>query len=197
MVIQDVCRCQVHILSHRQVQLVAGLVGIHDVLVVLKTGRIALSVVEREVYIVGKVGKHVREVGSQSLGNVQVGLGGKLGFQLSGHVGNQSELVLHLSLLTAIAQIIVDSRTSHQRNRQNNTPAYCRSNMLKLFSYICSVLSIHHVFLRTFLFFLSIPPMTCLKAFATKGLRQVRDVSNPSLISPISLPSTLTTHLRD
>ena len=52
---------QMHVFTHRQVQRIAGLVGVHDVLVVLQAQRISMRVVERQVHVMGVVGKDVTQ----------------------------------------------------------------------------------------------------------------------------------------
>ena len=56
-VVHKVGSGQMHVFTLRQVQRIAGLVGVHDVLVVLQAQRISLCVVERQVHVVGVVGK--------------------------------------------------------------------------------------------------------------------------------------------
>ena len=123
-IVDDVGRGQVHILAHGQVQGVTGLVGIHDMLVVLQTGRVALRVVERQIDIVGEVGEDIAQLGTQRLGDVQVGLRGELRLQLGGHVRHQAQLIVHLRLLDAVAQVLVDHRTTHRR-QQGEQQAIC------------------------------------------------------------------------
>ena len=106
-----------HIVAHRQVQLIAGLIGVHDMLVMLQTGRVALRIVEREVDIVGIVGEDIVEVILQGLGQLDVRLRGQLGLQLCGHVRHQRQLIVHLRLLRglhAVAEVFVDYRARCQ-----------------------------------------------------------------------------------
>ena len=60
-VVHKVGSGQMHVFTHRQVQRIAGLVGVHDVFVVLQAQRISMRVVERQVHIVGVVGKDIAQ----------------------------------------------------------------------------------------------------------------------------------------
>ena len=67
-IIHHVRCCQMHILAHRQVQRIAGLIGIHDVLVFLQHRGVTLCIVEREVDIVGEVREDIAEGVTQIFG---------------------------------------------------------------------------------------------------------------------------------
>ena len=116
-----------HILSHRQVQRIAGLISIHDMLIMLQTGRVTLCVVEREVDIVGIVGEDIIEVILQGVGQLDIRFRIQLGPQLSGHVRHERQLIVELRLLRrlhAVAQILIDHRTAWQDDRHGHPADY-------------------------------------------------------------------------
>ena len=81
-----------HIMTHGQVKRIAGLVGIHHMLVVLQSQRVAFGIVEREIYIVCEVSEDNLQVTLQCRSHLQVGLRAQLclefSLQLSGHIGH-------------------------------------------------------------------------------------------------------------
>ena len=97
-----------HILSHGQGEHVALLVGVHDVLVVIQSQRVTLGIIERQVHVVGEVGEDVLQVFTQVGSQRRVCFQAKLGMQLSGEIRHQAQLVVHLIVLGAVFQRIVD-----------------------------------------------------------------------------------------
>ena len=101
-------------MAHGQIQGIAGLVGVHEVLVVLNTGIVALRIIERQIYIVGKVGEDIVKMFLQGVGKPEIRLRGQLGRELCRHVSHQPQLIVQLRLLlrlnvNAVAQILVDA----------------------------------------------------------------------------------------
>ena len=56
-IVNNIGNGQMHVLSFGQVEGIAGLIGVHDMLVVLQSERVALRIVEREVDVVCEVGE--------------------------------------------------------------------------------------------------------------------------------------------
>ena len=119
LVVKDIGRGQMHILTHGQVEGITGLIGIHDVLIVLQADRVSLGIVEREVDVVGEVGKHIAQIVAQSLCNLQIGQRGELGFNLGGHVSDQLQVVINFSLLTAVTLVLVNHRAPYEDSHES------------------------------------------------------------------------------
>ena len=103
-----------HILSFGQVQGIAGLIGVHDMLVVLQTQRVANGIVERQVDIVGKIGEDAGEMGTQRMSQTQLRLSGQLRLYLGGHISHQAQLIVQLVVVTAHRQVVVNDGTRSQ-----------------------------------------------------------------------------------
>ena len=117
-------------MAHGQIQGIAGLVGVHEVLVVLNTGIVTLRIIERQIYIVGKVGEDIVKMFLQGVGKPEIRLRGQLGRELCRHVSHQPQLIVQLRLLlrlnvNAVAQILVDHRTPGNRCQQCHAPNIC------------------------------------------------------------------------
>lgn len=85
-IVQHVGYRQMLILPLGQIDCIALLVGIHDVLVVLQASQIAFGVVERQVHVVGEVGEDILQMCRQGIGHAEFGHRGQLCFQLGGHI---------------------------------------------------------------------------------------------------------------
>ena len=106
-----------HILTHWQIERIALLVGIHDMLVVLQSRHGTLCIVERQIHVVGIVGKDTAEVLLQGMCQANLQLGRQLRLDFGGHIGHQTQLVVHLQLLAVVAvrQIVInDGASRHQ-----------------------------------------------------------------------------------
>ena len=71
-IVQHVGYRQMLVLPLGQIDCIALLVGIHDVLVVLQSGLVVLRIVERQVHVVGMVGEDGLQVLTQHLGNTGI-----------------------------------------------------------------------------------------------------------------------------
>ena len=89
-IVQQIGGGQMHILTHRQIQRVSGLVRVHNVLIMLQTNRITHSIIEREIHIVGKISEDTGKKTTEVIGQRLLGLGGQLGLNLGLHIGHQT-----------------------------------------------------------------------------------------------------------
>jgi len=93
-------------------------IRIHDMFVLLQQNGVALRIIERQIHVVGIVGEDISEMHLQGAGKLDIRLRGQLGRQLCGQVRHQLQLIVHLrlwSFLIAVAQIIINHRTAHNR----------------------------------------------------------------------------------
>ena len=113
---------QVHVLANRYHQGVAASGGIHLVLLMVQAQGISYYIVEREVYIVGMVGKHRSQMrahgGRQGYLRTQT----QFGFQLCGYVGYQLELIINPQVFSAVALVLVYEAASGENRSQGHEP---------------------------------------------------------------------------
>ena len=103
--LHDVGQCQVAVVFGRQLQVVGGLSGIHDVGVV----EAAVVVdVERQVYVVGKLAEDALQRVLQQVGHGRLEAAAQHGLHLCGEVGVQCHLVPHKEVCLAVAPIVVN-----------------------------------------------------------------------------------------
>ena len=134
-IIHHVRSSQMHIMTHRQVQRITGLIGIHDVLIFLQHRGVTLCIVEREIDVVGEVREDIAEGVTKTVGQFQIGLSGQLRTQLCGHVRHQAQLIVELRLLHAVALVLIDHRAAPSRQQvgtQENTCArhFCSAQQI-------------------------------------------------------------------
>ena len=98
------------VLTTGQVDGVTHLVGIHLVLLVMQTGKVALGVVEREVQIAGIVSEHRSSIILQGFDKIGICPSVELLLEFDGQVGHQMQVIVQLQVFAAIAQVIVDNR---------------------------------------------------------------------------------------
>ena len=119
-VFHDIRHSQVHILVHRQIERVTGLVGIHDMAVVLQAYRVVNSIVERQIDIVGIIAENLTQVSAQGTGQLYICLCRQLRLNLGGHIGHQLQFVIYISLCTAITQVLVNDRATREDDRDSH-----------------------------------------------------------------------------
>ena len=111
LVVQNIGQRRVHIMMNGDVQRIAGLVGVHDVLFVVQTQGVSHYVVEREVHVMGIIGKNVLEVfpDGKCCGQFQLGTDGglRLGGNFRAYVGDQREGIIQVVLGSAITHILI------------------------------------------------------------------------------------------
>ena len=112
-VVHDIRHRQMHIVVHRQIQRVTGLVGIHDMTVVLQTYGVVDCIVERQIDIMGIIAEYLTQMGTQGSSQLEISLCRQLRLNLGGHIGHQLQFVVHLSLCAAVALILVNHRAAH------------------------------------------------------------------------------------
>ena len=65
MIVNHIGYSQMHVLTLWQIQRIAGLIGIHHMLVVLQADRVAHCIIEREIDVMSEVSEDGSQMGAQ------------------------------------------------------------------------------------------------------------------------------------
>ena len=115
-----ICGRQMHIITVRDIECITHLVGIHLVLFMMQTGEIALSVVEREVQVMGIVRENRRKISPQRLQQPGISLLIQLFLEFDRQVGHQMQFVIQFQCLITVAQVFINRRAAREYDRHNH-----------------------------------------------------------------------------
>ena len=106
-IVFQIGQAQMQIPVHRNMKGITGLVGVHDMALMMQAFLRSLHIVEGEVHIVGTVCKDLFQVGLQRRCHSNFCLQTELRFQLRGDIGRQPELVIHRQVPVTVRHILV------------------------------------------------------------------------------------------